>query len=135
MTITILELTTYPDALTGAPGGRTARLAISDGVNTYPLNYGGIPLAGDAQAWLDAQEASLLAQAQALSAPNPQLATEVADRAGAAGNALESRTLAEALNYIETATTVAALKLVLKEIVKQLYYMRRVMEAYIRNHP
>ncbi len=65
MTITILNLATYPDAITGAPGGRTAEIIIDGTGNTYRLTVGSIPLAGDAQIYLDGMAAALLADAQA----------------------------------------------------------------------
>lgn len=53
----------------------------------------------------------------------------------AKGNALESRTLADALTYIDTATTVAQLRAALKEIVKELYDIRRDFAQYKQMHP
>lgn len=93
-----------------------------------------VPLAEDADTYLQARYTLQAAWDAATDMTATEL-RELEDRRAAAGNELESRTLAEALAYIETAATVAALKLVLKEIVRQLYAMRRVIEAYIRTHP
>jgi hypothetical protein len=92
-----------------------------------------VPIDADANTYLQAHY-TLQTAWDAAAAVTAAEAQELIDKEGAAGNQLESRTLADALAYIDTATTVAALKLVLKEIVKELYLMRRVMEAYIRNH-
>lgn len=62
--ITILNLVTTTD-ISGTPIARAALVLISNGVNTYKLAVGGIPLTGDAQAYLDGIEVQLLADAQA----------------------------------------------------------------------
>lgn len=134
ITITILDLKLNRNPQTGQTDSRTAFTVIGDGSSYYSLPVGAIPLVSDAQAYLDTRADSLWAVAQRKGTPDPLLTVWVADRAGAAGNALENRTLAEALAYIDNASTVAALKLVLKEIVKELYLIRRLVEAYIRNH-
>lgn len=91
-----------------------------------------VPLAADADAYLQAHYTLQAAWDAGTDMTATEL-RELEDQREAAGNALESRTLAEALAYIDSASTVAALRLVLKEIVKQMYYMRRAMERHLRD--
>lgn len=70
-TVTILNLQNAigPD---GKAYGRVAATLVSDGVNTYRLPVGGIPLPpADAQTYLNGIAADLLAQAQATGTPLP----------------------------------------------------------------
>ncbi len=91
-----------------------------------------VPLAADADAYLQAHY-NLQAAWDAAAPMTAVELRELEDRRDAAGNALENRTLAEALAYIDSASTVAALRLVLKEIVKQMYAMRRLLERNVRD--
>lgn len=70
-TVTILNLTTV-NLRDGTPNSRAASTLVSDGVNTYRLPVGGIPLPpADAQVYLNGIAADLLAQAQATGTPLP----------------------------------------------------------------
>lgn len=76
MTIEILETRTENDFQTGQPVSRWVRIAI-DG---WDLPKGGLPLAGNLQTILNAQEAELLAIAQARNIPVPE---DIKARSGA----------------------------------------------------
>lgn len=90
-----------------------------------------VPLAEDADTYLQTHFTLQSAWDAATDMTATEL-RELEDQREAAGNALESRTLAEALAYIDSASTVAALRLVLKEVVKQVYSLRRVLERTVR---
>lgn len=59
MTITILKERIYQEYQTGIDQGRYADIIISDGATHYKLGRGGLPLVGDLQLILEAEEASL----------------------------------------------------------------------------
>lgn len=82
MTISIIKITADPDFFTGEPFNRTAHFTIVSGGPVYSYSRGGLPLTGGVQAKLDAEEASLYAEAAA----NGVLATgeEIAQAEGRA---------------------------------------------------
>lgn len=82
MTIQIIKVTTDYDFFTGEPATRTAHFTIVSGGPVYSYSRGGLPLTGGVQAILDAEEASLYAEAAA----NGVLATgeEIAQAEGRA---------------------------------------------------
>lgn len=66
MTIQIIKVTIMYNSETGEPVSRTADFIISNGGGTiYKWSRGGIPLTGGVQAFLEAEEAALWADAQA----------------------------------------------------------------------
>lgn len=65
MTIQIIKIITNNDGETGEPLNRTAMFTITAGGSVYSWSRGGIPLTGGVQAFLDAEEAQLWAEAQA----------------------------------------------------------------------
>lgn len=62
-TVTLVSLQTIT-RLDGTPISRAAQTIVADGVNVYRLAVGGIPLVGDAQAYLNGIADQLLTEAQ-----------------------------------------------------------------------